>query len=739
MEQYLIDYKNGKSSVGEPLINFLKTNPHHQLGLAIQKIQNSIRGKLTYDETIASLNDFNYKEFEVEEQLLFLFQLFSFYFYNARISSAKSIYSIMKSITSANLAPEFQILHMQAKIELSGNLGFHRQRLLELENCLNILGKKSGRFKLFIWVYLYELLITGNYQKMDEYLITLNQLHLTNSRDCAPKFLIFLRKLDQGYYSENYSKTDFLQEELSVPLRNSSDYFIYREDFIQIFEKCNFDEFEKEKERDYPMLSTISLLKKDSKKALFYAQKDLEVFIPYAATSAFISYYLIRAELANGNIIAAEYFLENKRRLQSESMFDDYFWFHIYHSKGDKIKAQLYFDQYANNADRFDFNRRFDVEIRLSPEISLTDIRKYSQNRKKNHRTTLNINPIEKFVTPEENAFDLLVGESPQISQMKLLVKKYASVDTTILVVGETGTGKELVAKALWKSGHYSKNPFIPINCGAISDHLLQTELFGHKKGAFTGAIQDHKGIFEEAKNGVVFLDEIGEISAQMQVSLLRVLESGEFRPVGSSENKKIKCKIIAATNRKLTDHVKSGGFRQDLQYRLERLTIEVPALRDRTSDIPALINHFLNKLNPQLPALSFDNTALQFLTQLPWQGNIRELKNEMEKIRLFYSDKKILTVDELSEKYKIQFKSSKKSSNLVDEKSMLNHKSKFRKLEELKLLFQTQKSLSRIEVASFLKVSNNTAANYLLTLENEKFIKKITLNNTKSNHYEIY
>jgi Nif-specific regulatory protein len=204
----------------------------------------------------------------------------------------------------------------------------------------------------------------------------------------------------------------------------------------------------------------------------------------------------------------------------------------------------------------------------------------------------------------------------------------------TVLIQGETGTGKELVAKVIHYGGRYKDQPFISENCGALTDSLLESELFGHVKGAFTGAISDKKGLFELADGGAVMLDEIGEMPPNMQVKMLRVLQENEFRPVGGSVYKKVNVRIIACTNRNLEEEVEKGKFRQDLYYRINVFPINIPPLRKRREDIPLLANHFLEffseKYNRPKPILTTD--ALDRLMGYDWPGNVRELQNEIER-----------------------------------------------------------------------------------------------------------
>jgi two-component system response regulator AtoC len=203
-----------------------------------------------------------------------------------------------------------------------------------------------------------------------------------------------------------------------------------------------------------------------------------------------------------------------------------------------------------------------------------------------------------------------------------------------VLITGESGTGKELVARALHYNSERSQNPFMPVNCGAIPENLLESELFGHAKGAFTDAIRTKKGLFEEADGGTLFLDEIGELPAPLQVKLLRVLQDGEIRRIGESKSIQIDVRIVAATVKDLQKEVNEGRFREDLFYRLHVLPIHIPPLRERKEDIPLLIQHFISKYNQAMNknVADIEHKALEILMNYKWYGNVRELENTIER-----------------------------------------------------------------------------------------------------------
>ena len=233
----------------------------------------------------------------------------------------------------------------------------------------------------------------------------------------------------------------------------------------------------------------------------------------------------------------------------------------------------------------------------------------------------------------ERREIDTIIGRSRSIRKVKELIRELADVQTTVLVTGESGTGKELVVDALHRIGSRHKTPLVKVNCAALSETLLESELFGHVRGAFTGAVKDKIGLFERAHNGTIFLDEIGDISPRMQSRLLRVIESGEFDRVGDTKSVQVNIRVVAATNRNLEQKVISGEFRQDLYYRLKEVEINLPSLRQRQQDIPLLIEHFLKKFNAQfsknIRGISTD--TLNVLMLHSWPGNIRELENTLE------------------------------------------------------------------------------------------------------------
>ena len=231
--------------------------------------------------------------------------------------------------------------------------------------------------------------------------------------------------------------------------------------------------------------------------------------------------------------------------------------------------------------------------------------------------------------------FESIIGTSDETQNMINLIGRVADTDSTILILGESGTGKELVARALHVNSSRADKPLVTVNCGAIPENLLESELFGHVKGAFTGAVQSKIGRFEAANQGTIFLDEIGDMSPKLQVKLLRVLQERTFEAVGSTKPVEVDVRIIAATNRNLEDMVRTGDFREDLYYRLNVIPVNVPPLRQRVNDIPVLIEHFTKIFckNNNVAAPKIQQDVMSLFTNYKWPGNIRELENTIERL----------------------------------------------------------------------------------------------------------
>ena len=274
------------------------------------------------------------------------------------------------------------------------------------------------------------------------------------------------------------------------------------------------------------------------------------------------------------------------------------------------------------------------------------------------------VQPSGSTVVPvRESAFDTVLGHSRGLQQVIQLARKVAVTDVTVLLTGETGTGKEVFAQAIHNGSARAKQPFVAINCSAFSKELLESEIFGHKAGAFTGALKDKKGLFEEANHGTIFLDEIGEMAYGLQAKLLRVLETGEYIKVGDTKPTKIDVRIVSATNRNLKEEIANSNFREDLYFRLSVFHLHLPPLRERREDIPELAAAFLKffaaKMGKQVKGFAADCQA--WMQSYAWPGNVRELRNVIERALIICDD--YITLDDMP----LDFRSSTLSGSAAD------------------------------------------------------------------------
>lgn len=259
---------------------------------------------------------------------------------------------------------------------------------------------------------------------------------------------------------------------------------------------------------------------------------------------------------------------------------------------------------------------------------------KFSIQRALEHQSVVRENAYLKKEVKNRYRFENIIGTSRAMQEVYSVINKVADTDSTILIQGESGTGKELVARALHFNSKRANNPFVAVNCSALPENLLESELFGHKKGAFTGAFQDKIGLFEEAEGGTIFLDEVNSMALSLQTKLLRVLQERMIRRVGDTKTLPVNVRVVAASNESLQEKMKTGNFREDLYYRLAVIPLDLPPLRERSEDIPLLVQHFLMKNSSQTNTEpnKIDQDAVEALTRYPFPGNVRELENAVER-----------------------------------------------------------------------------------------------------------
>lgn len=500
------------------------------------------------------------------------------------------------------------------------------------------------------------------------------------------------------------------------------------------------------------ILTVTALLNKNPEAALKEAIRFYDKYPPMnKVLTNFFRFTLIRAQLANSNLDASRLIIDSWKKHSRRFYFADFFSARMELLNKNPEKAIYHFAKVLEICKKYDAMGRLDFELELALELQPKQIRFLMEQ---SNMLLTKTEPdkemiLQKPSPPTDFGIDRIKGVSLVVKSIKEEIKKIAALEIPVLILGETGVGKDVIANAIHEESLRKSEPFLAINCSAIAESLLLSELFGHEAGAYTGATGAHKGIFQEAGNGTVFLDEIGDISSSLQVALLRVLESGEYRPVGSAKPKVAKCRIIAATNALLESRVDAGTFRLDLLYRLKRLIIQIPPLRERPVDISFYCNYYLNlNKDPSNYTQISQELAKAFLAY-SWPGNVRELKNEMEKIRLLHSGKSAYTLDDagflksktiqIQEKSGNKFQNKKeKQTNETEEEVFKSSGSYFRRIKTIKNLFLVHKTLSRKEICQISGIHNITLGNDLKTLIKENFITKVEPTKSPRTHYFI-
>ncbi|HOX07173.1 MAG TPA: sigma-54 dependent transcriptional regulator [Planctomycetota bacterium] len=483
------------------------------------------------------------------------------------------------------------------------------------------------------------------------------------------------------------------------------------------------------------------------------------------------SFNLIRAELANGNWQAAVRLVGMRRARGNRHYLDDYFMAAACLLAGQRADAAAHFARVERACAQYDAAGRLEFELRMACAFRPADVywltrMAGSPAARSSRLARRNTGIAEAQGAPpapsvqaqppaEPRGLMRLVGPGEAMTAVRDAVLRCAQLEAPVLITGETGTGKELAARAMHECGPRAGEPFLAVNCGAIAETLLESELFGHERGAFTGAAGAHRGLFEAAGRGSILLDEIGEIPLRLQVGLLRVLESGEIRPVGSSRSRRIGCRIIAATNADIAGLAAEGRFRKDLYYRLARLTVRMPPLRERPEDIVPLALHFLAEARADgaKPALSAE--LEEALRRAAWPGNVRELRNAVERMRLYGSEKlgygladwagpePVTLSRPLGKPLPAAVAAAEAGGGARQVRAaddvegfLRGGRTALRRLERLRELFARHRRLTRAEVAAILEVAPKTATADLRALCRIGFIEKVEPGASRRTHY---
>lgn len=670
---------------------------------------------------------------------------------------AKAIKSIGDSFSKESFHPVVQSYYVLAMATLKIAEGKTDEYLSLSKLSLDLVGKKSPRYYHILLNLTGILSVEGRLNDIDKDDIDL--LNSVPSKDEAYDLVWTEIKLNHSIVTGKYEEGLILWKEYSTRFPKAQPFFIDgKRNTLKIL-SGDFDAKSYEEEL-YQLFARAyhSLVKGDFENALKYHFLAFDGNWKNVHTLMFERYLRLHIELSMKNKGMARFLYQEMLEKGRPNYLDDFFLARIQLLEMNQVGANETFRRLIKNVKHFGAMKRLMFELQFAKEMKPTDILKLMSeiNLIDDLKSIKSNQVISDFSVHEEYGIKSLIGESEAISQVKKLVKKFAKLKEPVLITGETGTGKELVSRAIHEEGDNPKAPFLAINCGALSEALLQSELFGYVAGAFTGAQKERKGIFETAGKGTVFLDEFGDISPKMQVSLLRVLESNEIRLIGEATSRQIECKIVIATNIDLHQAVVEKKFREDLYFRLTRFDIQLPSLRNRKEDIPSLINYFLHNTKNQTgrPKNLSDN-LIKKLKEYSWPGNIRELKNEIERLKILTSDKILLDVEDfdytrlpgikLPNKEPISFITAPKlikKERIFDERilEIVQKRSKIEeRLDFLKELFIQFKKLTKMQIIEIMVVSSLTATRDLNTLCETGFIKKISpTKSVRSNYYVI-
>lgn len=694
---------------------------------------------------------------------LFLTNAIGFISFRAQFNRALVIQSIAEAISFENIGPielayfklTKAILKFHQGIIDEGNILFkeamanvdrkHPRYLTFLINSVSI-NSYQGRLKdltkedlvlidsvtnvnlLFpiIMMILDNFIFTGNFEEGFKYVKKFNENKNTDAKK------EYKENIESKFYSLKILSGDFDEKNYPIPI------FKYIANLFKALNNGNIEIASK-----------------------YYTLCQSKVNLINLANLHFERYIPLHIELIAKNIGKSRLLFQEMGKT-GHDYFSDFFLARIQLLEKNKAGALESFRRLYVNILQFDAKNRLLFELQFAKEMNPADIFLLTNGlyEKELKKTNSFIEKEYAPVKPLQNGIGLLVGESSAIVHVKKLIKKFAKIKEPILITGETGTGKELVARAIHEEGLFSKEPFLAINCGSLTETLLESELFGYEAGAFTGAQKEHQGIFEAARKGTVFLDEFGELSPKMQVSLLRVLESNEIRMIGGNKSHQITCKVVIATNIDLQKAVEEKRFREDLYFRITRFDIKLPPLRERTQDLPLIINSFLfNLRDSDRKPKKISAKLFEVFNSYRWPGNIRELKNEIERLVILHSEKEILDVEDfdfsrlqgevpqdlLKKSNQLKIANQPKSNSFNYKKeldkskilSIVNRGSKIQQRHEfIKALFHEYKRLTKSQVIEIASVSPVTALTDLKYLCEIGFIERVSPTKSVKSHY---
>ncbi|MFW5860387.1 MAG: sigma 54-interacting transcriptional regulator [Planctomycetota bacterium] len=461
----------------------------------------------------------------------------------------------------------------------------------------------------------------------------------------------------------------------------------------------------------------------------------------------------LRCAVILGHSEVAMALLAHRRAHAQSDWLDDCFQARLLAQAGQRDRAAARLETCRQRAEAHGARERLAFELALSRELSPLDLLAFGRAI----APTLMPTPAaRRRPTREADSMPPLVGESPPMRRLRDRLPAIAGWDLPVLLLGDTGTGKDLVARHLHAASRRADQPLVAINCAGVTENLLESELFGHAKGAFTGAEAARRGLLASAGEGTVFLDEIGDSSPGFQANLLRLLESGEYRPVGSDRSERLAARIIAATNADIDVQVAAGRFREDLLYRLRRMEIELPPLAQRREDIPLLAEHFLAAFHPTGDDAGFAPDLREVLCALPWPGNVRQLRSEVEALVVHDPQRTRYELDDFREAGALRHDADERARLIERARNGTamtgeterrpataqltpgSGNPRMRRLAELRRLFAEHQRLTRKEVIALLGITSSTASSYLKELCADGAIERVEPTPAPGSHYFV-
>ena len=685
------------------------------------------------------------------------------------LGQLKALESVLTALVSESTPPELKAiasLMIGYPCSVSGN---HRRKFELIESFMTDISRESQYYSkfgglyamIFLWhgrgtkvAALLEEIEIPQFDRPGFQMAQLSDCALTGKLELVPSLLEDLKASGMHKYKRAFGNLHQMTCELLRVMGGVEEHLLPFESVGSF--PCS----------SYWIRSTEALLKGDADEAIHWAKLHADAGSEFKNTIwlEFLDHTLVRAELSNGNGRAAKRLLCELRERGSVNIIDQFFFARAERLLGNHSAAAVHFAKLQESVERYEATKRLDFEARIACELAPTDLLKFGIDASK---VSQEITVEHTFKTPVKKGIEAIVSASPKMEEVKESILQFAGLSHPVLITGETGTGKELVAQAIHEHSNRANAPFLAINCAAIPDALIESELFGHASGAFTGAEKSYNGLFRDAAQGTVFLDEIADISPRLQVALLRVLETSEVKPVGSSSVFTVHCRVIAATNRDLSHLVARKTFRSDLFFRLQRLEVLLPPLRDRTEDIALLADHFLNTGRGSSERAECSRAMQERFEAYSWPGNVRELRNVVERIRLLNSDRlqygsedlhwpaesvvpeireesvsQVSPKEEVVEGIRETVPSPEPKEKREDLSTRLHEflserDSMLRRRERICEMFDHVEKLKPSEIASFLGVGRRTVSRDLAVLCEEGVLKKITPTaSSRSNYY---